>query len=63
MICKKCKNKQGFVFGVCNECGFNNLTEQFDWIKVQVDDLPERIQPLLIKRYEKDIPQFIAKHK
>lgn len=40
-ICPVCKNKVGFAFGTCIECGYNHLDDSFHFIKVHIDDLPE----------------------
>ena len=56
MKCNKCGNELGFVFKTCNNCGWNCLSNQFEFIKVLVDDLPEDIQDHLVeihaRRYE-----------
>jgi len=57
MKCVKCGNELGFAFGTCDNCGWNYLSNQFEFIKVYVDDLPESEQDYLIEkhamRYEK----------
>ena len=57
MKCNKCDNELGFAFGTCNNCGWNYLSNQFEFIKVLVDDLPEDEQDYLVEkhamRYEK----------
>ena len=35
--CPVCKNKIGFVFGTCCNCGFNSETNQFKNIRVPVE--------------------------
>lgn len=39
MECPNCKNTQGFAFGTCIKCGFNHISEEFEWIRVYVPDL------------------------
>ena len=51
MICPKCGNTFGFVFGECIKCGWNHLSNQWDTIEVWVDDLPEDIQDYLIEKH------------
>jgi len=34
MICPKCGNTFGFVFGECIKCGWNHLSNQWDTIEV-----------------------------
>lgn len=33
--CPHCANRIGFVFGTCTECGWNTLTNTFEWIRVR----------------------------
>ena len=47
-VCPVCKNKCGFVFGMCIECGWNYLTNEFDKIEVRVGDLPPELRAKLI---------------
>lgn len=53
MACPKCNNIMGFVFGTCIECGWNYLSNQWEYIKVRVDDLPEEIQDYFIQKHAK----------
>ena len=57
MECPICKNRIGFNCGTCIECGYNYLSNKFDFIKVYVSDLekylPEDICDLLINEHEK----------
>jgi len=39
MECPKCGNKIGFSFGTCCECGYNHISNKYDWIKVWIADL------------------------
>lgn len=41
MTCPICKNRIGFVGGMCIECGYNHLTHKYDWIEVSTDVLRE----------------------
>ena len=38
MECPICKNRIGFNCGTCIECGYNYLSNKFDFIKVYVSD-------------------------
>ena len=57
MECPICKNRIGFNCGTCIECGYNYLSNKFDFIKVYVSDLekylPEDICNLLVDEHEK----------
>lgn len=50
-VCPNCQNKIGFVFGTCIECGFNNLTNKFVWVKVYVVELPSNGRDYYIDRH------------
>ena len=39
MECPICKNKTGFAFGVCVECGYNHLNDSYHTIKVNTEIL------------------------
>ena len=43
MECPICKNKTGFVFGTCLECGYNNIDKKFTRIEVDVEVLEKYI--------------------
>jgi len=47
-VCPICKNKCGFVCGMCIECGWNYLSSGFDKIEVYVGDLPPELRARLI---------------
>lgn len=51
MSCPKCGNTMGFAFGTCIECGWNHLYNQWEVIKVRVDDLSEDDQYYLIQKH------------
>ena len=51
MKCTKCGNELGFVFKTCNNCGWNYLSNQFEFIKVLVDDLPESEQGYVVEKH------------
>lgn len=34
MECPVCKNRIGFVCGTCIDCGFDQISNEFKWIKV-----------------------------
>lgn len=46
--CPHCRNRTGFVFGTCIECGFNYLDQSFHFITAQVCDLPPESAAMLI---------------
>lgn len=51
MKCPKCNNTQGFVFGMCIECGWNHISDEYDKIQVWAGDakyLPPEIWELLV---------------
>jgi len=49
--CPKCGNTMGFAFGTCVDCGWNHLSNQFKFIQIWTDDLPEEIQDYLIQKH------------
>lgn len=57
MECPICKNRIGFNCGTCISCGYNYLSNEFEFIKVHVSDLrrylPEDICEALIEEHEK----------
>lgn len=59
MECPICKNKIGFAFGTCIECGYNQYTNEYDKITVYTEDLKpyvsEEVYNMLIKEHEKRI--------
>ena len=36
MECLICKNKIGFVYGTCNNCGYNQLDHKYHTIEVRL---------------------------
>ncbi len=44
--CPHCKNKLGFVCGVCTNCGFNCISHSFEWVKLWKDDLIDSIEEI-----------------
>jgi len=63
MECPKCGNRIGLAFGTCCECGYNYLTNKYDWIKIWVADLemtntsPE-VQSFLIEKHDKLVAKY-----
>lgn len=57
MECPICKNRIGFNCGTCIECGYNYLSNKFDFIKVYVSDLerylPKDVCDSLVDEHEK----------
>lgn len=45
MICPICKNTMGFVCGMCINCGYNQHTNEFEKIEVNVKVL-EALLPI-----------------
>lgn len=39
MECPICKNKMGFAFGTCIECGYNHLDNSYHTIEVNTEIL------------------------
>jgi hypothetical protein len=37
--CPKCKNRTGFAFGTCIQCGYNHIEEKFSRIEVDMEIL------------------------
>lgn len=54
--CPKCKNRVGFAFGTCIQCGYNHLDEEYTRIEVDMEVLEKYIPPYvlscLIERHE-----------
>ena len=55
--CPVCKNKIGFAFGTCCECGYNYLEGKYKNITVCVSDLE-----IILGRYSQDLYDLIEKH-
>lgn len=57
MECPICKNKIGFAFGTCIECGYNHIKGEFSFINVYVSELEKYLPPevclSLIESHEK----------
>ena len=57
MECPICKNRIGFAFGTCVECGYNYLDFTFHKIEVNTDVLksllPEDVFWQLVEEHEK----------
>ena len=55
--CPKCKNRVGFAFGTCVQCGYNHLDEEYTRIEVDHEVLERYIPPYvlscLIERHER----------
>lgn len=45
MECPICGNKQGFAFGICVRCNYNQISNQFRQVLVDVDLLEEFLPP------------------
>ena len=55
MECPICKNKIGFVFGTCIECGYNHDDHTYHTIEVSTEILKQVVSPEMF-RY------FVCKH-
>jgi hypothetical protein len=55
--CPKCKNRTGFAFGTCIQCGYNHYDEEYTRIEVDMEVLERYIPPYilscLVARHEK----------
>ena len=55
--CPKCKNRVGFAFGTCIQCGYNHLDEEYTRIEVDMEVLERYIPPYvlncLVTRHER----------
>lgn len=51
--CPVCDNTIGFSFGTCVSCGFNHISADFSFIKVNVDHLPKELKEALVKHHAK----------
>ena len=48
--CPKCKNKVGFAFGTCIQCGYNHLDGEYTRIEVDMEVLERYIPPYILSR-------------
>ena len=61
MICPICKNKYGFVCGTCIDCGYNQHSNEFNWIKIDNNILKsilshdEELYNQIIEQYEQQM--------
>ena len=46
--CPKCKNRVGFAFGTCIQCGYNHLDEEYTRIEVDMEVLEKYIPPYVL---------------
>ena len=59
--CPNCKNTIGFSFGTCGRCGWNHISNEYDYIKVNVNFLPDEIRDFLIDRHDDSIVNIYRK--
>lgn len=45
MECPICKNKQGFACGTCIDCGYNHISNTYEFIEVRTDTLKQIVSP------------------
>ena len=51
--CPKCGNTMGFSFGGCISCGWNYVTNKWDWIRVNPKLLPDEWKDYFVRNHEK----------
>lgn len=51
--CPKCNNTIGFAFGVCIDCGWNHISNEWSHIKVNPQMIPPQFRQSLIDYYAK----------
>lgn len=55
--CPVCKNKIGFAFGTCIQCGYDHIEEKFSRIEVDMETLEALLDPymldLLVSKHER----------
>ena len=54
--CPVCQNKFGFTFGICCNCGYNHISNRFEYIEVPVDIL------ITLLKKETDILYLVERH-
>lgn len=59
--CPKCKNIMGFSFGTCVRCGWNYISNEYDYIKVRVNDLPQWVRDYLVEKHDNSINNIYNK--
>lgn len=47
--CPICKNKVGFAFGTCIQCGYNHIEEKFSRIEVDMETLEILLDPYMLE--------------
>lgn len=47
--CPICKNKIGFAFVACIQCGYNYIEEKFSRIEVDMDTLERLLDPYTVE--------------
>jgi hypothetical protein len=55
--CPVCKNKIGFAFGTCIQCGYDHIEEKFSRIEVDMETLEALLDPytldLLVNKHRR----------
>lgn len=51
--CPHCLNRQGFAFNTCIECGWNHVANEFRFIEVRLEDLPD-LDPYLVAKHSEN---------
>ena len=46
--CPVCKNKIGFAFGTCIQCGYDHIEEKFSRIEVDMETLEALLDPYML---------------
>jgi hypothetical protein len=47
--CPVCKNKIGFAFGTCIQCGYDHIEEKFSRIEVDMEILERLLDPYTVE--------------
>ena len=58
MECPICKNKTGFVFGTCCECGYNHVDHTYHYIKVSTEILERIVSPEVFNHLVEEHERF-----
>ena len=52
-MCKKCGNEFGFSFGTCCQCGWNDISNSYHFIRVNPDHIrDDDLKNYLVDRHD-----------